>query len=193
MYGLVVNTAPTVEPLSTEEAKKHLNIGDDDDADDTQIDSFVKAARIYCETRTNRAFINTTFDQVYDCFPGVFRPARSPLVSVTSITYTATDGTSTTLSASEYVVDIKREPGRICNAYGYTWPSVRGIQNAVTVRFVAGYGAAASSVPETLRQAMLLLVGHFYENREALVVGTISGAISFAVDSLLASEQIMEA
>jgi|CXWL01.1.fsa_nt_gi uncharacterized phiE125 gp8 family phage protein len=191
MYGLVVNTAPTVEPLSTTEAKTHCNI--DITADDTYIDRLIKAARQYCETRTNRAFINTTFDQVYDSFPHIFRPARSPLVSVSSITYIATDGTSTTLSSAEYVVDIKREPGRIYNAYGYTWPSVRGIQNAVTLRFVAGYGSAGSSVPETIRQAMCLLIEHWYDERGPVVIGTISQDLAFTVDALLASEMILEA
>jgi uncharacterized phiE125 gp8 family phage protein len=54
----------------------------------------------------------------------------------------------------------------------------------IQVTYVAGYGAAAS-VPQKYKQAMLLLIGHWYENRETVIVGTISGPIALAVDSLI--------
>jgi uncharacterized phiE125 gp8 family phage protein len=54
----------------------------------------------------------------------------------------------------------------------------------VTVRFVAGYGANPGDVPEPLRQAMLLLIGHYYENREAVAAGTLT-ELPFAVASLV--------
>lgn len=36
-----------------------------------------------------------------------------------------------------------------------------------------------------VEQAMLLLVGHWYANREAVVIGTIATDVPLAVDSLL--------
>ena len=190
-YGLTVHAAPEAEPLATAEAKKHCNI--DFSEDDTYIDTLIKAARIHCEMYLRRALVNTTFDLTLDCFPCVIQPPRSPLVSVTSITYLDTNGTSTVLATSEYSVDTKREPGRIYPAYGKAWPSVQSIENAITVRFVAGYGATAASVPQTIRHAMLLLVGHWYENRESVVVGTITAELPFAVEALLSGERLIEA
>jgi uncharacterized phiE125 gp8 family phage protein len=87
------------------------------------------------------------------------------LQSVTSIIYVATDGTSTTLATTEYQVDATTEPGRVAPAYGKIWPVTRAQMSAVTVVFVAGYGAA-SAVPDLIKTAMRLLVGCWYEQRE---------------------------
>ena len=36
------------------------------------------------------------------------------------------------------------------------------------IRFVAGYGDDSESVPDQFAQAIRLIVGHWYENREAV-------------------------
>jgi len=191
-YSLTVSSQPAAEPLSTLEAKQHLRV--DHNADDTYIDGLVKAARINAETYLRRSLINTTWVMKMDCFPSVIRPPRSPLSSVSSLTYLDTDGTSQTLTVNtDYVVDSSSEPGRIYPAYGTSWPSTRAIENAVTLTFVAGYGTAGSNVPQSIRQALLLMVGTWYEQREGVVIGTITAELPMAVESLLASERIIEA
>lgn len=91
-----------------------------------------------------------------------------------------------TVSTDVYFVDTTSLPGRVGLAYGQDWPTdaTAGI-GAVQVNYVAGYGAA-SAVPQTIKHAMLLLIGHWYVNREA--VGPSMSAAPMAVDSLLASE-----
>lgn len=78
-----------------------------------------------------------------------------------------------TLAASEYVVDTSNL-GSIYPAYGVCWPSVRCQPNAITVRFVAGHGLNPGGIPEPLRQAILLMVGHWYESREAVTASAMS-------------------
>ena len=56
--------------------------------------------------------------------------------------------------------------------------------NCVTVRFVAGYGAA-SAVPETVKAAIKLLVGHLYEHREAVTLGHLSRSLQYGLERLL--------
>ncbi len=95
------------------------------------------------------------------------------------------------MDPAEYVVDADSFPGAFYCAYGKTYPPTQNIYNAVTVRFVAGY-ANAGAVPQRIKQAMFLLIGHWYENRENSVVGTIVNKLPDAVDALLQSARLLE-
>ncbi len=75
----------------------------------------------------------------------------------------------TTVPAGDYFVDTNREPGRIVLRTGKTWPAVGRVAGGVHIDFIAGYGNA-SAVPHALRRGILLLVGHLYENREAVAL-----------------------
>jgi len=87
-----------------------------------------------------------------------------PLQSVTSISYVDADGATQVLDSARYTGDIAGQPGWVVvDEDG--WPDTMETANAVTIRFVCGYGLA-SSVPASLRAAMLLHVGDLYENRQ---------------------------
>lgn len=171
MISYSLFTAPAQYPVTLQQAKTHLRIDDDQIADDALVIGLIAAATDYAETFTRRALISQTWDGVMDDFPNgdAFRLAFPPLQSVTSITYTDANGDSQTFSSAKYIVDIVSKPARIALAYQQEWPVTREIANAVTVRFVAGYGDDPSDVPEGIRLAMLLMIGHWYENREAIV------------------------
>jgi len=82
-------------------------------------------------------------------------------------------------------VDSVSQPGRLVLKSGQSWPSATlRPANAIVIRFVAGW-ASLGELPLRIKQAMLLLIGHWYENREATITGTISREIEFAVSSLL--------
>ena len=183
-------TDATVEPVTLDEAQQHLRVTDA--SDDEYISNLIKTARLHCERETNRSFITTTWRLSLDYFPGVIYPRKPPLISVSSITYYDTTGASQTLSSTYYTVDANSEPGRITEAYGYQWPSTYSRVGAVTVNYTAGYGAAASSVPLPIKQAMLLLIGHWFEMRSAVLIGSLSKSLEFAVESLLAPYVIPE-
>lgn len=180
------SAAPATEPITTAEAKTHLRISHTDD--DTYIDTLVKTARLTLENIVRRAFVTQTRISRYDAFPDVFEHQRAPLVSVTTLTYTDTNGDSQTLGASFYTVDANTDPGRIVPAYGTFWPSTRDIPNAVVLTYVCGYGAA-SAVPETVKTCLKRLVSHWYDNREPVVIGTIFGreAMPWDVGNLIAA------
>lgn len=170
-YSLRVTVAPTVEPVTLEEAKLHLRVDDDNTTEDDLIESLITVAREHAEAFTNRAFLQQTLRMKMDEFPCVIQLPRPQLISVSSIQYVDTAGVTQTLSASLYRVDSDSDPARITPAYGQSWPSTQDITGAVTVTYVAGYGAAATAVPTGIRQAILMLIGTLYENREDIIAG----------------------
>lgn len=166
-----ITVQPAAEPVTLSEAKLHLKM-DDISADDTLITSLITAARQWCERYCNRAFIEQTITQVYDCFPAsgdVIRLAVSPVGSITSVQYTDDNGDAQTWDSSNYILDSYTEPCEMSEAYNQTFPNTQDIKNAVTVTYVAGYGNAASDVPAPIKQAMLLMIGHLYMHREDTV------------------------
>ena len=126
---------------------------------DPQIVAWVAGAREYAETFTHRGFITQTWDLKLGGFPcdDVIWLPKAPLVSVTSVTYVDPAGATQTWSSALYTVDAPAGPkaraGCLVPNYGQAFPSTRDVVNAVTVRFVAGYGAAAA-VPVLIKACL---------------------------------------
>lgn len=193
-YGLVIVTPPTEEPVSVMEAKAHCSIAASITAHDPLLQRLIRTARQWCEHRINRQFCTATWDLTLDAFPRgktgsavdpVLLP-RAPLASVVHVKYVDVEGTLQTLAESDYQVLTAREPGEIRPAYGLYWPVPRYQAEAVQIRFTCGYGEAAD-VPEPAREAILLLVNHWFENRGPVLVGSISKDLELTVRDLLES------
>ena len=185
-------TGPAVEPLTVAEAKLHLRVDISDD--DTYIGTLITAAREWVENYLDRTLITTQLILRAAEFPTeeleLARPPMATAGTATAvvITYTLADTTTATLSTALYRVDRTTTPGNVAPVINGTWPSdVIEDANAVAVTYWAGYGPTSASVPATIRHACLMLIGHWYERRSAVLTGTISKAIEFAVESLLAS------
>ena len=160
-------------------------------ADDEVLVGLIKSARKWCENYQRRAYISQSITWTLEDWQSVFYPPSPPLLSVTSIKYIDANGTQQTLSTSYYTVDTESEPGRIYEAYSYYWPTIRGDKNSIEIIYKAGYGTTAASVPANVKQAMLLLIGHWYENREAIAASfTIPREVPMAVESLLMQERV---
>ncbi len=162
--------------------------------EDPYLISLRQSAREYVESFCRRALLTQTWDYKLDAFPPdgcAIELPLSPVSSVTSVSYVDTNGDSQTWSSSLYQTDLPSGPkavrARIQPAYSQYYPVARTQMNAVTVRFVAGYGAAASSVPSSMKSGMKLLIAHWYEQREAVAVGVGIGVISVpsTIDALL--------
>jgi uncharacterized phiE125 gp8 family phage protein len=135
--------------------------------EDDYISSLITAARKWCESYQDRAYITQTLQAVWDRWPTEpMSLPRAPLQSVTSVVYYDTDETATIWDTSEYQVDTDSEPGRISPVYDEDWPDeVLRPMNGIIVTYIAGYGNA-SNVPDNIRQAIMMLVAEMYERRE---------------------------
>ena len=164
-------TQPATEPLSLAEVKLHLRVDADLTDDDTLISALIVAARQQAEHRTGRALVSQQWRLGLEFFPDDSLELPKPkLISVESITYLDGDGVRQTISAADYEVITDELIGRIIPAYGKSWPSCREHPGSVRVDYTCGYGAAAD-VPQSIKAWMLLAIGAWYENREALTSG----------------------
>lgn len=138
---------------------------------DPELNALIKAVRHAAEGYTRRALVTQTWDLKLDRFPcWTINVPKPTLQSVTSITYVDTDGNTQTLAADQYLVDTSSEPARITPVFGGIWPVTRWQNNAVTVRFVAGYGLAAT-VPDGIKTWMIIRIKHLFDNPDAIVTG----------------------
>lgn len=165
--SLVLVTAPTSLPVTLAEVKAGARLDSDVETDDALIAGYVRSAVSQIDGRDGGiglALLTQTWDYKIDCFPlrGRYDEIRLPLApvqSVTSITYVDLAGASQTLATSRYqLAGVGDAEARIVTAYGYDWPDTRDQPEAVTVRFVAGYGDTHNDVPEQIRHALMAMV-----------------------------------
>lgn len=181
--GLALYTAATENPITTADLKAHSHIDTSDD--DAQVAAYIAAATQDTESYLWRQLCTATWVLTLDRFPwsDYIDLPRPPLQSVTHVKYYDLSNTQQTLSTGDYDVDTSTEPGRIYIDRSTGWPSVYDRRNAVEIRFVAGYGAA-STVPEMIKQSIRMKAAHWYENREALIIGTIVAETPMAAQRL---------
>lgn len=149
---------------------------------------FIRSARSAAERITRRALVTQTWDLMLDHFPSWHMVIPRPKTqSIVSITYVDTNGNTQTMDPATYHVDLASEPARITPAFGLIWPIARWQDNAVTVRFIAGYGTAAD-VPSGIKSWMLMRIKTLWDNRSSIEVGqrvTMIELPSEFVDGLL--------
>jgi hypothetical protein len=214
-FSLKLATPPASEPVTTAEAKAHLRISVS--SEDTYIGNLITAARQFCEDFTGRAFITQTWELWRDQFParkacgndwrdgiteepisyvdgepGIIEFPKAPLISVTSVTTYNDSDVAAVFSAASYRVDTIREPGRIALVRGALWPVDLRPTSAIKIVATCGYGTTGASVPMAIRQAILLIVAHCFENREPVLIGTISKELEAGYAPLLAPYQVIK-
>jgi uncharacterized phiE125 gp8 family phage protein len=187
MSGLSLVTGPASEPVTLGDAIDHLRVTSQEELG--RVAGCLLAARQAVEAWLGRCLMTTTYDARFDwCFPCTIELPRPPLQSVTQIQYVDTSGATQTLSSSLYQVSLGDIVGKVVRAYGATWPTPRRQIDAIIVRFVAGY-ASLSDVPEPIRQAILLMTSHLFDNRQPIIEGVRLADLPFSVTALLAPYQ----
>lgn len=186
--------------IDVADMKTHLRVEHDDD--DAYIEALTQAATEHLDGYNNilgRALAPQTWELTLDEFPpSEIAIAVLPLVSVESITYDDEDGNEQTVDEADYFVDnAGTEFGWIIPVEDFEWPATLGAANSVRIRFIAGYvdieqggsgsasGDMVSGVPTPIQMAIKLLVAHWYENREAVHVGSSPAEMPLAVQALI--------
>lgn len=180
-YPHTVTVAPASEPVSLSEAKAQTRV--DGTANDTSLALYIAAARAHVEAYCGTPLVSRTVTVKCDIFDDFERFPLAPLSSVSSITYVDTASAPQTLSTDVYEVRSDGLIGSIVLKSGQSWPAIES-GSRITLTATVGYAA----VPDGIRLALLLLIGHWFEHREASDKPLES--IPMGVDALLANWRI---
>ena len=142
MWSLSQTEAPEEAALATQRVLNHCRIDiEQPGCDEATVAGWIAAATAQAEVRTGRQLITATWEMHLDCWPmGRIALPKPPLQSVTHVKYYAPGESALTT--------IEDRPG------------------AIVITFVAGYGDDESSVPEGIKQGMLLRISGLNEVRE---------------------------
>lgn len=182
--ALVLTAAPAAEPISLAKAKAHLRIDTDDE--DALLTALIVAARLFVEKTLGLALITQGWSYFLDFWPRsscVTLPI-SPVQGVGAVTLHDSSGGATELDAGDYAVDVLSQPARL--VLKGAGPSVITRElNAFEIAFTTGYGDAAADVPAPIRHALMLLVAHWFERREPVVLGVGASEVPTTIAGLL--------
>lgn len=187
MYSRVI-VAPPVEPITLAEVK--LDRAIDHALHDDLLRALIHAARDYVEEYCGVSLVTQTREVGFDAFGSQLEIPYGPVQEIVSIEYLNGDSVSTPFTG--YQIDTGGRIARVDAAYGTAWPTALGALNAITVRYIAGFPPIEGSptdytgnVPGAIKQAMRLMVGTWYENRESAIVGATVFEQSFGITALL--------
>ena len=175
----------TVAPdalLTLAEAKEHLEIDHSDR--DSFITSLVAAASQMIDGYDGmvgkpvaQQTVTITFEDVYA--GDIIIPVANAQ-SLTSITYYDADNVQQSLDLANFRFITGEDETTLEPIAGFVWPAAYERRDAYTITIVAGF----ATVPDPIKHAARLMVGHWFENREAASDMNIR-AIDFAGEALV--------
>lgn len=181
----ILLTPPVREPLTLIEAKAFLRVEHDDD--DAVIAALIAAARVHVEAMTRRALLAQSWRFVLDAWPkgGRVTPRIGPLRSLLAARVFDADGEAHEIDGESFVVDAA---ANVIAAPCFALPAPGRAQAGIALDVLCGYGADAEDVPADLRQALRMLLAHWYDNRAATADGA---SVPAGVGALLAPYRML--
>lgn len=168
------------EPVTLAEAKAQCRMIDDN-SDDTFITSLIAPARAYVERVSTYGLVAGTRVFMFSKWGDFLEIYLRPITSVTSVAYVDTNGDAQTYTG---LAPLGAYPFRIFPAVNDTFPTIAD-GTSITVTLAAGALDSASQQYLIAKRAILLLIGHWFEFREAAAAGIMSSEIAFCITSML--------
>lgn len=164
-------TAPAALAVHPDEAKAQARVDTSDE--DAVIGRHIASAIAEVEKDTQRALVWQRHALRLDCFPAVIEIEVVPVLTVESVRYVDSDGTTTTLATDQYRVDYQSFPCRIEPAYGVSWPTTREVNNAVIVMYTAGQAVVMTAATNDT----ITVTGYSPVNSDVWRVSNTGGAL----------------
>ena len=182
---LITAAAPADPVVTRSEAKAHLIV--EHTEHDDLIDGLVAAAVARVDGFNGlltRCLVTQTWEQSFSAFGDCMLLPLGPVQSISSVKYFDATNVEQTLASSVYAMHTGKSGSFLTLAPDQTWPAIYSRIDAVAVEFIAGYGDA-SAVPQDIKHAILMMVGHWYRNRDAVGPGGKTSEVPLGAKALL--------
>ena len=177
-------SGPAVEPVRLADAKAHLRLDTTDE--DFVVGAMIGASRVAVETEIRQVLIAQQWrvsDTAWPADRHISLPVM-PLISIDAVRALDAADNPTAVPANEYSVE--PEAGIVIINAGAAALAPALSAHGYEIDFTAGFGAAGADVPHALRQAIVMLVTHWFENRSAFTIGSELVATPHGVHTLIA-------
>lgn len=186
----------TYHAITREQAKAQCEVDADITAHDTWFHEAIHEAQRHIEERIKSTIMESVWlytGPTWPCFEPYqrLRLPMGPVIEVLAVSYLDRNGDRQYLQPdSDYSVIQSDREAWIYPAWGQSWPYARDTPGSIAVEYSAGYRGLgsppdASAVPVGIQRAMKMLVAHWFENREAVLTGTISKEIEEGLAAVL--------
>ena len=180
-------TPPGVDLIELVDARRQCNI--DDQGSDDMLRGIIGSVTDYLEAPAGIlrvCLLKQTWRESLSYFPIYAIPLSvDPLIEVQKVEYIAPGATTwSEVPADQYEVFEAVSGAWVVPLEGFSWPDTANRVECVRVTYQAGY-ASADKVPRGIVQAAKLLLGHYFENREATLVGVPAQELPLGIKSLL--------
>lgn len=183
---IVQTSMPNREPLLLDEVKEHLRI--DSDHEDAKIAGFIAAARAAIETASGLYLIDRDIEVFIDGWGDLqlvgsknchgdldyIVPSNAfnkqallplkPVCAVSAVTLIDGEDSETEWNAANYQLQAGLEP-KLSLTSGASWPTPPRRVEGIKISLTAGFGPDWNAVPETLRQAIMMMATKLYVAR----------------------------
>ena len=185
----ILITPPALEPVSRIEAKEHLKVTTD--AEDDLIDRLITTARQQVEKQIDKVLIDQTWKIYLNEWPAtgqIILPV-APVTAVVNLRTWSQDDVAAIIDPAHYYADLLAGPQKLILRQSRLWLRPGRIANGIEIEVTAGFGPDGNAVPAPLRTAMLILIAHWFENRQADCDGPANSQVSEKIQSLLSPFQ----
>ena len=187
----VVTTPPATLPVMVADVRAHCRADDAGD-DDAVLSAYLAAAVDMVEAQTGSALITRTVQITRHQFAARMALPIGP-VGLLSLSYLDPTGASQQLDPTLYaLVGVGSLRTEIRLIAGKAWPAVLDHPAAITCTVSVGYGPTGASVPPAILQAIRLLVGDYFAQREDTIAerSVTPATMPTGVSALLANYRI---
>ena len=177
--------APAVTPVSLAEVRRQLRIEHEDD--DLLLVRLINVATAYTDVQgaLGHAMISQKWGQWVDSTPPAsVKLILGPVLQVNAIKYYDTNGDLQTDTLNNYEVLGTSFATTVGPKEGFNWPVTQDRSDAIRIEYTIGYGETVADIPETIRHALMMLIGHWYENRETTMMDELSN-VPYGFDALM--------